>query len=111
MANAYAISDLVISRSGALTLSEITACGKPAILIPFSNAAGDHQTKNAETLAKVGAAEIIHEKKMNDTNLLHLIMKLIHNKHKLTKMSRASKSLSKSEATKNIVDYVLRELN
>ena len=45
MANAYAVSDLVISRSGALTLSEITACGKPAILIPLPNAAGDHQTK------------------------------------------------------------------
>lgn len=111
MANAYAISDLVISRSGALTLSEITACGKPAILIPFPNAAGDHQTKNAESLVKVGAAEIIHEKDMNQSKFFHLIMKLIHNKHKLSKMSTASKSLSKSDATKNIVDYIMKELN
>lgn len=111
MANAYALSDLVISRSGALTLSEITACGKPAILIPFSNAAGDHQTKNAESLVKVGAAEMINEKDMNQSKFFHLIMKLIHNKHKLSKMSNASKSLSKSEATKNIVDYIIKELH
>ncbi len=111
MANAYAISDLIISRSGALTLSEITACGKPAILIPFPNAAGDHQTKNAESLVKVGAAEIIHEREMNQSKLFHLIMKLIHNKHKLSKMSVASKNLSRSEATKNIVDYIVKEIN
>ena len=50
MAEAYAISDLIISRAGALTLSEITACGKPSILVPFPHSAGDHQTKNAKSI-------------------------------------------------------------
>ena len=45
MASAYSLSDLVICRSGALTISELTACGKPSILIPFAAAAGDHQLK------------------------------------------------------------------
>ena len=48
MANAYALADLVVCRSGALTLAEITVCGKPSILIPYPYAAGDHQTKNAK---------------------------------------------------------------
>ena len=59
MSDAYALSDLVISRAGALTLSEITVCGKPSILIPFPGAAGDHQMKNAEVLAKATAAHLI----------------------------------------------------
>ena len=58
MADAYSVSDLLICRSGALTLAEITICGKPALLIPYPYAAGDHQTKNADSLYQAGAARI-----------------------------------------------------
>ena len=70
MASAYSLSDLVVCRSGALTISELTACGKPSILIPFAAAAGDHQLKNAKTLSEKGASIIIEEKHMQAATVL-----------------------------------------
>ncbi len=106
MAEAYAISDLIICRSGALTISEITVCGKPSILIPFAHAAGDHQTKNAQVLVDSNAATKISEKKLTERKLLFKIMNLIHNKNALNKMSKASKELGKPDATSKIVDQI-----
>ena len=73
MADAYAISDLIVCRSGALTLAEITVCGKPSILIPFQFAAGDHQKKNAEALVSHNAAHILDEKTLTPKLLLYNI--------------------------------------
>ena len=109
MSEAYAISDLIICRSGALTISEITVCGKPAILIPFSHAAGDHQTKNAQVLVKSNAAKLISEKNLNKKNLLYTVMNLIHNEKALDEMSKASKAMGKPNATSKIVDHVLEQ--
>ena len=104
MASAYALSDLVVCRSGALTLSELTACGKPSILIPFAAAAGNHQLKNAIALEKNKAAVIIEEKDLSTQILLSTINNLINNDATLKKMSKASKSLGNPHATKTIVD-------
>ena len=106
MADAYAISDLIICRSGALTISEITVCGKPSILIPFPHAAGDHQTKNAQVLVDSNAAKRISENTLTEKKLLFKIMNLIHNKNALDKMSKASKALGKPNATSKIVDQI-----
>ena len=106
MAEAYAISDLIICRSGALTISEITVCGKPAILIPFSHAAGDHQTKNAQVLVDSNAARLISEKNLNKKKLLYTVMNLIHNEKILNEMGKASKAMGKPNATSKIVDHV-----
>ena len=111
MAGAYALSDLVVCRSGALTISEITMCGKPSILIPFASAAGNHQLKNAMALYKAGASMLIEEKNL-DSDLLHKnIIHLINNKNKLKKMSDASKNLGKPNATKTIVDHMTEILS
>jgi UDP-N-acetylglucosamine--N-acetylmuramyl-(pentapeptide) pyrophosphoryl-undecaprenol N-acetylglucosamine transferase len=107
MADAYAISDLLVCRSGALTLAEITVSGKPAILIPFPHAAGDHQTKNAQALVNFGAAQMLHEKSLNSKILMHTIMNLIHNKEKLERMALESKKLGRPNATIDIVDQIL----
>ncbi len=107
MASAYALSDLVICRSGALTLSEITICGKPSILIPFAAAAGNHQLKNAKTLFDAGAGIIIEEKKLNSNILFNTINKLLSDKKQLYKMSIASKKLGSPNATQNIVDNIM----
>ncbi len=107
MAAAYALSDLVVCRSGALTLSEITTCGKPSILIPFASAAGNHQLKNAETLYQAGASVLIEEKDLNSNKLLKNISYLINNKNILEKMSAAAKALGKPNATKRITDHVI----
>ncbi len=109
MSEAYAISNLIISRSGALTISEITVCGKPSILIPFSHAAGDHQTKNAQVLVKSNAAKLISEKKLNKKKLLYTVMNLIHNEKALHEMSKASKAIGRPNATSKIVDHVLEQ--
>lgn len=70
METVYAAADLAIARAGALTLAELTACRLPSILIPYPHAAGDHQRKNAEELAGLGAARVIEETKLETTDLL-----------------------------------------
>ena len=107
MAAAYSLSDLVVCRSGALTLSELTTCGKPSILIPFAAAAGNHQLKNAQALYQAGASILIEEHDLNSNKLYKNINYLINNKNILEKMSAASKALSKPNATKKITDHII----
>ena len=108
MADAYSISDLIICRSGALTLSEITICGKPSILIPLPNSAANHQLKNAQVLEKKGAALIMEEKKIKSNVFYNIILNLLKNNKKLKKMSNASKTLGKPNSTKDIVDNIFK---
>ena len=84
MPTCMAAADLVICRAGAITLSEIQAMGKPAILIPSPNVAENHQYHNAMALVNAGAADIIEEKKTSRVRLLCV---------KLTKCSSIPKSL------------------
>ena len=111
ISDAYALSDLVISRAGALTLSEITVCGKPSILIPFPDAAGDHQMKNAEVLAKANAAQLIEEKDLSSFLLVETVLRLLRNKEKLEQMAHQTKNLAKPDATETIVDQILQMIN
>ena len=111
MADAYAASDLVISRAGAITCSELTVCGKPSILIPYPSAAGNHQEKNANALADNGAAIIINEDQIISQDLALLIKNLLNNNKKLNDMADFSKKLGKPDATAIIVKQALRLLN
>ena len=106
MANAYALADLVVCRSGALTLAEVTVCGKASILIPYPHAAGDHQTKNAQALVNAGASRILFEKYLKINDLFDLIINLINNDNEISKMSKASKLLGQPKATNLIVDQI-----
>jgi UDP-N-acetylglucosamine--N-acetylmuramyl-(pentapeptide) pyrophosphoryl-undecaprenol N-acetylglucosamine transferase len=110
MTNAYAASDLVISRAGAITCSELIVCEKPSILIPFPSAAGNHQEKNAKALAANGASIIINENKTRPTDLAFLIQNLLNNKDKLNTMANSCKKLSKPNATAIIVQQAMRLL-
>ena len=110
MPDAYAISDLIICRSGALPLAEITVCGNPSILIPYPHAAGDHQTKNAQALVSANASRLHHQKTLQAKDLQHTIINLIHNENKLKTMSIASKQLGRPDATKEIVDHILEDM-
>ena len=96
----------ILNNEKALTISELTACGKPSILIPFAAAAGDHQLKNAKTLSKKGASIIIEEKDFDSKILLSKINDLINDDSKLSSMSIASKKLGNKDATKIIVDLI-----
>lgn len=103
---AYAASDLVISRSGATTLAEITARGLPCILIPYPFATNQHQLSNALFLEKEGAAKVILEEKLNALTLKRAIEDIIHNQALMEKMRKASRKRGKPEATKNLVDLI-----
>ena len=107
MASAYASSDLIISRSGALTCSEITICNKPSILIPLPYSAGNHQLKNAEALNNAGACEILLENELNNFNAIHKIIQILGNKKKLELMQKNCRKISKPEAAMKIVDQVM----
>ena len=107
MASAYASSDLIISRSGALTCSEITICNKPSILIPLPFSAGNHQLKNAKALNRAGACEILLEKELSNFNSIHKIIQILRNKKKLELMQKNCKKISKPEATMKIVDQIM----
>lgn len=107
MANAYAASDLVLSRSGAITCSELTVCSKPSILIPFPGAAADHQTKNANALAKHGAAALVNEQDLIPEKLAAMIQSLLDNPVQLEEMASASKSMGKPDATSSIVNQAM----
>jgi UDP-N-acetylglucosamine--N-acetylmuramyl-(pentapeptide) pyrophosphoryl-undecaprenol N-acetylglucosamine transferase len=107
MADAYSISDLIISRSGAITLSEITLCGKASILIPFPHAAADHQTINAKALSEKNAAILIPEQNLTANKLIEEAITLLNDDDRLTRMAQNSKSLGKPDAAEVIVNHIL----
>ena len=107
MADAYAVSDLVIARSGAITCSELTYCGKPSILFPFKAAAGDHQSKNAMALSRKGAALVLDEKKNNKNDLIDAISNIILSNETLKKMKSSSLSMSSPNSAYKIAEEAL----
>lgn len=106
MADAYAVSDIVISRAGATTLAELTACGKAAILIPYPFAAGNHQEANAKKLWDMGAAQMILDKDLNGKTLSDLIKYLLETPDALGEMERLSCSIGSNEAAKKIIELM-----
>ena len=103
----YSASDLVISRSGALTLTEINYFGKASILIPFPFSAGNHQYKNAIFSKKSKASIIIEQKDLSNGSLEKTILKLKKSNDEIKKMGLAAKSIS----TPNSIDNIIKEIN
>ncbi|MBR0597064.1 undecaprenyldiphospho-muramoylpentapeptide beta-N-acetylglucosaminyltransferase [Sinanaerobacter chloroacetimidivorans] len=99
-------ADLVISRAGALTVSEITACGKPSILIPSPNVTGNHQYFNAKVVADKGGAVIIEEKDLTEEKLIGILMRLKNNKEVLNGMAKASEKIGRIDAVDMIYDHL-----
>lgn len=107
MDQAYAASDLVISRAGALAVSELCMVSKPAILVPFPFAAEDHQTSNAQALSNKGAAVLIPDAEVK-IMLYDAISELVKNPEKRSRMATAMASLAKPDATRHIVDEIFK---
>lgn len=106
MADAYAVADLIISRAGATTLAELTACGKAAILVPYPFAAANHQEINARKLWDIGAAQMILDRDLDGKTLSDLIKHLFDNPDAIGEMERISKSIGSREATKKVVELI-----
>jgi UDP-N-acetylglucosamine--N-acetylmuramyl-(pentapeptide) pyrophosphoryl-undecaprenol N-acetylglucosamine transferase len=111
MAAAYAAADLIICRAGATSLAEITAAGKAAILIPYPWAANDHQTKNAQAMAKASAAVVIKENELTSSRLFGVVKNLLNNEKKLEDMKEKSAQLGNINAAGNIVDACMELLS
>lgn len=102
---AYAAADMIISRAGAGTVSELCIVGKPVIFIPSPNVAEDHQSKNALALANNDAAVVISEERLDD-DFKKLFFELINSEEKMESLGENIRRLAKPFATANIVDEV-----
>lgn len=110
MSAAYAAADLVVSRAGAGSISELELLGKPCILVPSPNVAEDHQTKNARALADHDAAILIPDAEARE-RLVNEAAALIADKNKLQEMTAGIKKLALPDSDEKIVDQVIKILN
>lgn len=109
MANAYSNTDIIICRAGALTVAEVAASGIPAIFVPLPTAVDDHQTKNAKSLADIGAAICLAQKDLTSELLAQKLLGLAADKSQLARMSEIAGSSAKLSATEEAAK-VCREL-
>ena len=108
MPGTFARADLLVCRSGASTVGEITAEGKPAIFVPFPAAADDHQNVNARALERAGAAVVVEESNLGAAYLVDTIAALIGDARRLQGMFAAAKSLAHPKAVEEIAEMVVR---
>ena len=108
MPAAFARADLLVCRSGASTVAEIAAAGKPAIFVPFPRAADDHQRVNAEALARSGAAVVVEESKLEGVWLAETIAALLGDPRRLHLMSAAARELAHPNAARDIAAMAVR---
>jgi UDP-N-acetylglucosamine--N-acetylmuramyl-(pentapeptide) pyrophosphoryl-undecaprenol N-acetylglucosamine transferase len=111
MPSTFGRADLLVCRSGASTVAEIAAAGKPAIFVPFPAAADDHQNVNARALERAGAAVVVEESKLDAAYLVDTIAALIGDAPRLRSMSQAAKSLAHPMAVEEIAEMVKKLAN
>jgi UDP-N-acetylglucosamine--N-acetylmuramyl-(pentapeptide) pyrophosphoryl-undecaprenol N-acetylglucosamine transferase len=101
-------SDLVVSRAGAIAVSEIAVCGKPSVLVPSPNVTDNHQFYNAKAVADADAAVLIEEKDLpeGEDKLAEAVLALASDKERLSAMSAAAKKLARPDAA----DIIYKEL-
>ena len=107
---AYTAADIIISRAGAGSVSELSIVGKPTIFIPSPNVAEDHQTKNAQALVNENAAILIKEKDL-DTDFENVLEELFLSEEKQIELGTNLKKLALPKATEHIVDEIEKLLN
>src|SRR5205085_6019812 len=108
MPGAFARADLILCRSGASTVAEIAAAGKPAVFVPFPLAADDHQRVNAEAMEQAQAAVVLEETRLDDVWLVDTIAALIEDPVRLERMSEAVRAMAHPNAAKDIAELVAK---
>ena len=103
---AYSIADIVISRAGALSISELTLAGKPSILVQSPNVSEDHQTKNAMSLVNKSAAILVEDKQTD--SLLRTALDLLNQENQLNTISKNAKKMGKPNASDDIVKEIFK---
>lgn len=106
IADEIAAADLVVSRAGAMTIGELAAIGRAAILVPFGAATNNHQELNARVVEKAGGAVVITEGELSPERLAGAISEVLADPHRAERMGEAAKQLAIPDATKSIVDLI-----
>jgi UDP-N-acetylglucosamine--N-acetylmuramyl-(pentapeptide) pyrophosphoryl-undecaprenol N-acetylglucosamine transferase len=104
----FARADLVLCRSGASTVAEIAAAGKPAIFVPFPRAADDHQRRNAEAMEQASAAVVLEETRLDEVWLVDTIEVLLEDPARLGRMSDAARAMAHPDAAKEIAELAAK---
>jgi UDP-N-acetylglucosamine--N-acetylmuramyl-(pentapeptide) pyrophosphoryl-undecaprenol N-acetylglucosamine transferase len=110
MEKAYAVADIIVSRAGAIAISELCIVGKPVIFVPFPFAAEDHQTKNGQALVNEHAALMLADKDVSE-NLIPVLKKLLNDEKEQQKLSENIRKMAKPEAIDRIVKEILNLSN
>ena len=108
MASALRAADLVVSRSGAMTLAELQCVGRPAVLVPFPFATDDHQLRNAEDCEQAGAAVVLKDSECDGPALVHLVDELLGDPARLLRMSKAAAGMARPDAADVIAADLLQ---
>jgi UDP-N-acetylglucosamine--N-acetylmuramyl-(pentapeptide) pyrophosphoryl-undecaprenol N-acetylglucosamine transferase len=106
MAARFAEADLILCRSGASTMAELAAAGKPSLLVPFAQATDDHQRKNAEVFVAAGAARMLLESELHAQQLLNLLQELLSDPDELVAMGEQARGLAHRDAVRTIGEMV-----
>ncbi len=106
MVEEMAAADLVVSRAGAMTIGELSAVGRAAILVPFAAATNNHQELNARVVERAGGAVVITEAELSPEKLAAAITGIVSDPERAQRMGAATKTLATPAATKNIVDLI-----
>lgn len=106
MPRRFEAADLVLARSGASTVAELAAAGKPSLLIPFPQAADDHQRKNAEVLVEADAAVMLIEAELTEEKLLATLLELLGDRARMQAMSERAHTLAFPDASRRIGEMV-----
>lgn len=104
MAAAYRWADLVICRAGALTIAELTAAGRAAVLVPYPFAVDDHQTVNARFLSDQGAARLLPQNELTTERLAAVLSGLLGDRAELHALAQAARRLARPDATRRVAD-------
>ncbi|HEX8751488.1 MAG TPA: undecaprenyldiphospho-muramoylpentapeptide beta-N-acetylglucosaminyltransferase [Nitrospira sp.] len=103
MPSAITAADLVVARAGAMTVAELTTCGKPAVLIPLPTAIYDHQMQNARAMEVAGAAVVLPQSELTGSKLAQTIITILDNHERVKAMGTASRKLRRIDAAEAIV--------
>ena len=106
MAERFAHADLIVCRSGAITVAEISAAGRAAIFIPFGASTDAHQTRNAEAMQNAGAARLLPQDELTPQRLTSEIFSLLDQPQRLAEMEERARALAKPQAVEDIVDLL-----
>src|SRR5262249_9499030 len=108
IADEIAAADLIVSRAGAMTLGELAAAGRAAILVPFAAATNNHQELNARVMERAGGAVVITESQLSPERLAAAIADVLGDAQKPVQMGASARSLAAPDATKKITDLLVK---